>query len=571
MSHQLFIFTAGNPEARKHLEETVTNHINLERIIVFFGPKDQEELRNIDRKHGLYAWGAVPGPNNVRLWGEIKPEDYMLCVYDSTYHFIAKVLKKARNEKCARELWGSNADGKTWELIYFLTRPQEIQVPIKNLSRYLNKSYMGFTKISQEKVQKIIKDFGNLQNFVEKGFMNSEEPNPPKPPEPTPSVIDEIIDYIQRRGFVYEPWQIAQYITAIRTKPFVILAGISGTGKSKLPALVAEATGGKSRLVPVRPDWTDSSDILGYVDLQGNFRPGALLELALEAMNDKERFWTCIIDEMNLARVEYYFAEILSRIEDRKGTAESGYKSDPLLGQSIKVKDTEWLNVILPPNLCLVGTVNMDETSHGFSRKVLDRAFTIEISEVHLDSWGPLVSAKKGIMGDIIDWPATKWYPKAIRLPELRNLKDEEGKEVTRAVDALKDINKLLIPAQLQVGYRTRDEVALFLIHATEIRESFRGSRGEMVDPLDLALQMKILPRIIGGSISIRQVVLGLLGWAISGEPYKNDEDARPIFEDWENAGRPMAITEAKYPRFTARLCLMWERLLTEGYTSYWL
>ncbi|SMC23755.1 AAA domain (dynein-related subfamily) [Desulfacinum hydrothermale DSM 13146] len=567
MSRQLFIFTAGNPEARKHLEDTIENHINLERIIGFFGPEEQEELRNIDRKHHLYAWGAVPGPNNERLWGEIKPEDYMLCVYNKTYQYVAEVLKKTRNEKCARELWGSDADGKTWELMYFLSKPRKIQIPVQNLSRYLNRSYRGFTKISQDKVQNIIKEFGDLKNFINKQLINPRPPADPESPEP-PSPVEKVINHIQSRGFVYEPWQIAQYITAIRTKPFVILAGISGTGKSKLPALVAEATGGKSRLVPVRPDWTDSSDILGYVDLQGAFRPGALLELALEAMNDKERFWTCIIDEMNLARVEYYFAEILSKIEDRKGTAESGYKSDPLLGQSIKVKDTEWMNVILPPNLCLVGTVNMDETSHGFSRKVLDRAFTIEISEVHLDSWEPLVSAN---MGAIVDWPPTKWYPRAIRLPELRNLKEEEEQEVIRAVDVLKEINKLLIPAQLQVGYRTRDEVALFLIHANEIRESFTGSNGEKIDPLDLALQMKILPRIVGGSTAIRQVVLGLLGWAMAGEPYKNDEDARPIFEDWENAGRPMAITEAKYPRFAARLCLMWERLLTEGYTSYWL
>ncbi len=72
--------------------------------------------------------------------------------------------------------------------------------------------------------------------------------------------IARILAYIRAKGFLYEDWQIAQYITALRTKPFVILAGITGTGKSKLPALVAEATGGRSELIPVRPDWTDSSD-----------------------------------------------------------------------------------------------------------------------------------------------------------------------------------------------------------------------------------------------------------------------------------------------------------------------
>ncbi|HXQ74693.1 MAG TPA: DUF3578 domain-containing protein, partial [Pyrinomonadaceae bacterium] len=82
------------------------------------------------------------------------------------------------------------------------------------------------------------------------------------------SATQEVISYIANRGFVYAPWQIAQYITAVRTKPFLILGGVSGTGKSKLAAMVAEATGGVSKLLPVRPDWTDSSEVLGYSDLE---------------------------------------------------------------------------------------------------------------------------------------------------------------------------------------------------------------------------------------------------------------------------------------------------------------
>jgi hypothetical protein len=91
------------------------------------------------------------------------------------------------------------------------------------------------------------------------------------------SGVRAVIDFIEAEGFIFQPWQIAAYITALRTKPFVILAGISGTGKSKLPALVAKATAGVSKILPVRPDWTDSSEVLGFMNLQGSFRPGELL------------------------------------------------------------------------------------------------------------------------------------------------------------------------------------------------------------------------------------------------------------------------------------------------------
>jgi len=573
MEKQIFIFTAGNSEARQHLEISIKNPINLETIIEFFEPEDQEELRLINSEHGIYAWGAIPGLSNERLWNEIKPNDYVLCVYENTYHYVANVLKKCRNKKCAQALWGTDSDGRTWELMYFLSRPEKIKIPVQSLSQYLNKSYMGFTRISEAKLQAIEKDFGSIDEFIENRLKKSmSTPDVSTKSINTHSVIENIMYHIQCNGFVYEPWQIAQYVTAIRTKPFVILAGISGTGKSKLPALVAEAISGKSRLIPVRPDWTDSSDILGYVDLQGDFRPGVLLEIAHEAMNDRNTLWTCIIDEMNLARVEHYFAEVLSKIECRHGTPESGYDSDPLLLQPLNKKDVEWSKVVLPSNLCLVGTVNMDESSHGFSRKVLDRAFTIELSDVHLDLWKPQITATQvdpGIARN--DWPISKWYPRALRLSELNNLKNEEEKEILRAIEALKDINKYLALAQLQVGYRIRDEVALFLINALEIQESFKGRKNERVDPLDLALEMKILPRIVGGSTAIRQVILGLLGWAMTGEPLTTDEDVRPILENWEGANRINAINDARYPRLAARLCLMWERLVEEGYTSYWL
>jgi hypothetical protein len=358
----------------------------------------------------------------------------------------------------------------------------------------------------------------------------------------------------------------------VRTKPFVILAGITGTGKSKLPRLVEEATGGEVDLVPVRPDWTDSSEVLGYVDLEGAFRPGRILEVASDAVGADDVHHTLIIDEMNLARVEHYFAEVLSRMEDRRPLSAGGWVSSPLIQTSLQQSDAEWGQVRLPANLAIVGTVNMDESAHGFSRKVLDRAFTIELSDVALEHWRPNGRVDPPVAGQTQQaWPVSAWWPRATRLSELPNLTETEESRVNEAVQSLIELNRILAAAQLQVGYRTRDEVALFLLHAEDIRSFFRTEDGEAIDPLDLAIQMKVLPRIVGGSAGIRRVLLGVLGWAITGTPYDHEEDAREIMESWESRGQPGRLPEARMPAIAGRACLMMDRLQSDGFTSYWL
>ena len=320
-------------------------------------------------------------------------------------------------------------------------------------------------------------------------------------------------------------------------------------------------------MVPVRPDWTDSADVLGYTDLEGNFRPGPVLELAHSAAANSDQFCTCIIDEMNLARVEQYFAEVLSRIEDRRAQANGGYRTGPLIRQVAREADAEWGEVVIPENLAIVGTVNMDESTHPFSRKVLDRAFTIELSEVNLAQWNP----KGERVRSVATWPVASWNPIKIQLSELTKPSDQQLAEISRAIAALQAVNILLTPAQLQVGYRTRDEVAFFLLHAQQIANTFIDHEGKAVDPLDLALQMKVLPRIAGDSNAIKRAVFGLLGWATTGVPLESPDEVNFILDTWETAGRPSALGESEYPRLAARLCLMWQRLEIDGYTSYWL
>lgn len=383
--------------------------------------------------------------------------------------------------------------------------------------------------------------------------------------------IAELLDTIAAQGYRFAPWQVTAYVMALRTKPFVILAGGTGTGKSKLPALVAKASGGRSHLLPVRPDWTDSSEVLGYLDLQSHFRPGPFLSIVQEAWDAPDRYHVAIMDEMNLGRVEHYFAEILSRIEDRHPHPAGGFTSGPLLSQRLTGDDARWSIIGLPPNLGIVGTVNMDESAHGFSRKVLDRSFTIEISDTDISAWPQVTkSPAPGASSAAPDWPAAIWSPNAVKLQAREAYGPDDLAAADAALAALQAVNAILVGAQLQVGYRTRDEVVHFVLNCRGAQAHMADHDGTPVDPLDLALLMKILPRVAGGSMAIRRVIHGLLGWAHDGHPLGGDEYPQEAMDNWQKSGRSGALRGATYPRTAGRLCLMLDRLMDEGFTSFW-
>lgn len=374
------------------------------------------------------------------------------------------------------------------------------------------------------------------------------------------AAADAVVDWIAGHGFHFEPWQVGTFLAAARTKPFVLLAGVSGTGKTKLPELVARGTGGSSEVIPVTPEWTDSAELLGYTDLRGTFRPGQLLEVVREATDNPEREFVAVVDEMNLARVEYYFAEVLSRMEDDP-TISGGPR--PLMPSAPE----DWGGLHLPSNLLLVGTVNMDESTHGFSRKVLDRAFTLEFSRVELAEWRrPPVT-----LPDPAAWPSEAWQPRARTLGSLTDPTEDERRRVNSTITELEAANSILQRAQLQVGYRVRDELALFCLHAHDLQEVFVDGSEARVDPLDVGLTMKLLPRIAGGNDLIRDVLIRLLGWAARGETNLTESQATDVVETWREAGADDVVGDARLPRTTARLCLMWSRLEGEGFTSYWL
>lgn len=362
--------------------------------------------------------------------------------------------------------------------------------------------------------------------------------------------VDEIIGAIGARGFVFEPWQIGAFITAVRTKPFVILAGISGTGKTKLPQIIAELSGAECHTIPVRPDWTDSSELLGYERLDGSFKPGELLRFAKKALGEPEKQFFFVLDEMNIARVEYYLAEVLSHIEELGMCREEFAVSAPLMPHITATEEGEkWSNVKIPSNLCIVGSVNMDETTFGFSKKVLDRAFVIEFSSIDLSAMGEI---KEHTVSSA--WGSEDWRVAAYNLASHPN---REAAEVQQMIEVLTRVNDILKLGQLQFGYRVRDEIIMFCLAARQCAESFTTTMTGNVDPMDLAIAMKILPRIQGGGTTIERVLEALKSWASP-----DDKRAAEVPGTGENIGFPFCAD---------RIAMMLRRLKESGFTTYWM
>jgi hypothetical protein len=199
----------------------------------------------------------------------------------------------------------------------------------------------------------------------------------PPSQNPVPLTFNDLYQAVRSEGLLVDVRTVRRYHLSLHTRGFVILSGLSGTGKTWLAEAYARAAGAAYLLVPVAPNWTTNEDLLGYFNPIDNAYHDTEFSRFLRRAADASREaqergrqptpYHLILDEMNLARVEYYFARFLSAMETRarEGTA------------TIELGPHE--RVVLSPNLYFVGTVNVDETTHGFANKVYDRAQLIEL------------------------------------------------------------------------------------------------------------------------------------------------------------------------------------------------
>ena len=364
------------------------------------------------------------------------------------------------------------------------------------------------------------------------------------------------------------------YITAIKSKPFLLLAGISGTGKSRIVRELARACWEEGtdeykaqkpknfQMVQVKPNWHDSSDLIGYVSRvsgKAEFVAGEFLKFIAKAWEDTETPYFLCLDEMNLAPVEQYFAEYLSVIESRKSHGDGIVTTDPILEKA----DEEWYfnltasltsdedirkqfneeGISIPQNLIVVGTVNMDETTFSFSRKVLDRAMTIEMNEVDLHGGLTKRHESIGKLGN------AKLVGSAVEGVDVYN---DYTDVCDIALGYLQKVNNILEGTPFKVAYRTRNEFLLYVVNNLPFRKNSQGlemTQNEVVArALDEITSMKILSRIEGDEEKVKAELLASLKEVVSKMLPENMRDS--------------SVSLAKLDEM--------EKKLSSGYTSFW-
>lgn len=386
-------------------------------------------------------------------------------------------------------------------------------------------------------------------------------------------------------------------------KPFLLLAGISGTGKSRFVREQVPEDERKERyqLVAVRPDWHEPSDLLGYVSRlsgQAQYVMTDVLKFIVKAWKAVENagllrnnevagskalleqvppYWLCL-DEMNLAPVEQYFADYLAVIESRKwvwhNEDEFSYQTDALLSptawedianfqEQLDVDDELWdffqtNGIGIPFNLIVAGTVNMDETTHAFSRKVLDRALSFDFSEFYPNDFDAFF--------------APKTQQKPLSYPIYSQITQNDFDELafaSKSIEFLTALNKQFENTPFKLGYRALNELLLSV-------KSFQPQTDEELQAVwDDFVMLKVLPRIEGDEnklYSVTQDGRSVLDdiemvFAEHLSAIWHDGDAvRVDFWQTDVQGKPLKIKCRTKPK----LANMKAQLTNRGMVSFW-
>ncbi|GAB6056496.1 hypothetical protein JCM15415_18120 [Methanobacterium movens] len=371
-------------------------------------------------------------------------------------------------------------------------------------------------------------------------------------------------EYLKEKKFLYTPELVENFLLSLSVKPFVILTGSSGTGKTKIAQLFAEYLQQKNKgdyvIIPVGANWSENRHLMGFYNvITRDYEPTPALDLIIDAHNNPGKTYFLILDEMNLSHVERYFSDFLSAMESGKEIElYSKHKAEAIKNKIIPQK------LKIPDNLLVVGTVNVDETTYMFSPKVLDRANTIEFTTYPANDYIMCIIEHQDLQGQVnlLENPLSHLNNRDINIAQLKYLLtdvelkngDELWPILAREIHTFQDTLKL---AGFDFGFRVINEIIRFMYMAW-LYEGSPPIWNNWERYFDAQIMQKMLPKIHGSQREL-EVLLEKLFWLC----YNGSSTEKP----WVSL--TLEEDKSKYPSSALKIQSLGRSLQEKRYASF--
>lgn len=507
--------------------------------------KGVKEGLKIEISFGVGRASAIPWIAFIGFKQTVKNGIYPVYLYYKDFSTLILAYGVSETSSPLRN-WNSLNSKQTIKE-YFIKKNSK--TPNRYGASYIYKIYnpnsLPSDKTLESDLEQIINEYKDL-------FTNQKEINKPLKSLPQETFsIDRFQDKLSNSGLIYSNQLIKRFTASLLTKPFIILTGLSGSGKTKLAQAFVQwicQDESQYRIIPVGADWTNREPLLGYPNAlqpEEYVKPDSgVLDLIMQANNHPVLPHFLILDEMNLSHVERYFADFLSVMESGE---EIPLYSEGTVNNGVPSKLT------MPSNLFIIGTVNIDETTHMFSPKVLDRANTIEfrVSQEEMQNFlGNIrkidmkqLEGKGAAMGNsFLDMAANKSF---------------ETKDIDEINESLINFFGELKKTGAEFGYRSATEILRLLNQLSTIDNKLTTN-----EKIDIAIMQKLLPKLHGSRRKLCPVLETLGAFCISG-------DVKIIKDVFEKDDFDFNGTNVLYPLSLEKITRMHKGAVDNGFASF--